>query len=221
MPSQKQDTLRCPDCKGRCQPWKAGGKIKDPEVASCATCKNTGRVPHPVVKTVTCIGPDDAKTCDGTGLVLTGDVPRTDTGGVGTGRDSLYESGDERVLMPYAEYIEDDKVLDVYVPYLRTARRCLGCGKHGTKKSPHADGCEKPGYYGVPLTLGYNPLLATARVSCRGAVQLFPRATGYIDEETGEYVPSLRECMIPRCRTEVAEVPFDYVLQPGEEFLPS
>ena len=147
-------------------------------------------------------------------------LPRTDGEGIGIGRDVLYEAGDD-FLISYAAYCEDDKILDVYVPYMRTARRCTQCGRHGIKKSPHRDGCACTTYYGVPLTLGYNPLLETGRVSTRGCIQLFPRKTGFIDEPTGEYVPSLRECIVPRCSTEVVSVPDSYVLGPGEEMLPA
>jgi len=215
VPSPSEKPVRCRTCKG--------------QALVCDDCMGVGKK---VYKLINCCRVEFGepgengkptiikhKTCDGTGYVLSGNIPRTDTGGVGTGRDALYESGDE-LLMAYAAYCEDDKVLDVYLPYLRGARRCLDCGACGTKKSPHHEGCSGPGYYDVPLTLGYFSLLATGRVSCRGAIQLFPRKPGYIHEVTLEYVYSLRECIVPRCKTEVVEVPDGHVLQEGEQWLP-
>jgi hypothetical protein len=60
-------------------------------------------------------------------------------------------------------------------------------------------------------------VLDTGRVSYRGYVQLLPRRPGFVDKETGEYVPSLRECIVARDpQYAEVEVPDDYVLQPGE-----
>jgi len=221
VPHHEQPTLRCPDCKGRCQPWKAGGKVKEPTVATCATCENAGRVLHHNVKLKGCEGPEGEVTCDGTGLLLTKDVPRTEGGGVSFGADACHESGDE-FLMSYGDFGEDGKVLKDYVPYLRTGRVCVHCGEHGTKKFPHAETCVTS--LGVPekwrdvgIFLKSNVLLENGRVSYRGYVQLFPRAPGFVDRETGQYIPSLRECFVARGpRVEHVQVPIDYVLQPGE-----
>lgn len=184
----------------------------------------------------------DTKTCDGTGFVLPVAVPRAEKGGVGKGRDPLVESGDE-FLMSYGSYLEDAKVLKDYVPWLRRGRACLVCGQPGTEKRPHVSTCStaarftRVGDDGVPvvevpaecyrdiaLTLRPNTPLETERVSyIDGYVQLLPRAPGFIDNEpggTGEYIPSLRECITARGpRYEIVDVPEDYVLQPGEEFM--
>lgn len=50
----------------------------------------------------------------------------------------------------------------------------------------------------IPLTLRPNPVLDTGRVSYDGVIQLLPRASGRKDKKTGEYVPSLRECIVAR-----------------------
>lgn len=222
VPSAKQAELRCPDCKGRCQPYKAGGKIKAPDVASCATCHTTGKVPHHNIKMVNCIGPSDEKTCDGTGLFLTPDVPRSDADGIAFGRDTCFESGDE-LLMAFGAFKEDEKILKDYVPYLRKARVCVACGKVGDEDSPHVEGCTAPGWQDINLTLRSNAVLETGRVSYKGYIQLFPRAPGYLVDNgdgTYTYIPSLRECIVARAPThEVVEVPADYTLQPGESFV--
>lgn len=231
VPHPEQPTLRCPDCKGRCQPWKSGGTVKPPTVATCATCSNTGRVPHHIVKMKGCEGPLDAKgkpakTCCGTGLILPEDVPRSDGGDVSFGRDSCHESGHE-FLMSFGDFKEDAKVLKDYIPYLRTARVCIGCGHTGVKKDPHAESCPgltgtTPGWLDINLTLKSNAILETGRVSYRGYIQLFPRAPGFIVNDPsspfhGQYIPSLRECFVARGPTyEYVQVPTNYQLQPGE-----
>lgn len=191
VPSPEQKQLRCPDCRGRCQPWKAGGQIKEPTVAFCATCKTTGKVPHPNPKMIGCVDFDEAgekvKTCDGSGLLLTEDVPRSDKEGIGKGRDPLNESGDD-FLMSYGAFLEDAKVLKDYVPYLEEAR--VYNEKDGTYKD-------------IPLTLSPNVVLETGRVSYNGYIQLFPRKTGFKDNDTnspfyGQYIPSIRECIEAR-----------------------
>jgi hypothetical protein len=124
IPSPTQKPLRCPACRGRCQPWKGGGKIKEPTVEYCATCATeqcptgSGKVPHPRPELIGCVLPEKVKTCDGTGYALTESVPKTNTGGVGKGRSVLHESGDE-FLMRLGDYKKNAKVLRVYVPYLR------------------------------------------------------------------------------------------------------
>lgn len=183
----------------------------------------------------------DTKTCDGTGFVLPVGVPKTDKGGVGKGRDPLIESGDE-FLMSLGSYLEDAKVLKDYVPWLRRGRACVECCQPGTEKRPHISTCgtaarfTRVGDDGVPvvevpaenyrdiaLTLRPNTPLETERVSyIDGYVQLLPRAPGFKDNEpggTGEYIPSLRECITARGpRYEIVEVPEDYVLQEGESY---
>lgn len=200
VPHGVQPQLRCPDCKGRCQPWKAGGKVKEPTVADCARCKNTAKVDHHNVKMTGC------DPCCATGLVLTEHTPWTDGGDVGIGRDALHESGDE-FLMSLGDYKEDAKILKDYVPWLRRGRVCLECGAHGTeggkKASPHKEDCKRPGYCDVALTLSANAVLDTGRVSYRGYVQLLPRAPGYVVKDPGspfhgKYIPSIRECIVAR-----------------------
>lgn len=226
VPSAKQDSLRCSECKGRCQPWKGGGKINAPTVAECLTCANTGRVPHPVIKTTTCIAPDgETKTCDGTGLVLTEDVPRSDKEGISFSKDACFESGDE-FLMSFGAFKEDAKDLKDYIPWLRRARLCTACGRSGVIKGknpdPHADDCPAlsglwSGWRDIRMLLKSNPILETGRVSFRGYIMLLKRAPGYVDPETKQYIPSMRECFVPTGPSyATVSVPDDYVLQPGE-----
>lgn len=170
----------------------------------CETCKGTGKVPSPAnpKSKIICFrlsedGVTKIKTCDGTGLQLSGDVPRSEKDGIGYGRSYLIESGDE-FLMNYAEVLEDQKTLSVYVPFLRTGRICTECGNHGTEKFPHSEGCSQPGWKDIPLTLRPNPILDTGRMSYDGAVMLLPRKPGYIHGPTGRYIPSLRECFRAR-----------------------
>ncbi len=106
-------------------------------------------------------GATNCKACNGTGLDLsTAPVPMTlptekmtaagqDSGNVQIGRDQLFESGDE-LLIEYAAYMEDDKILDTYVPFLR-------------------EGVD------APINLRPNPVLDTGRVSYSGVIQLLPR----------------------------------------------
>lgn len=169
----------------------------------CPVCEGTGKVPSPKnpKSKIICFKLDEygnkKKTCDGTGLVLNPDVPRSEKDGIAYGRDVLAESGDE-TLMNYSSYLEDQKTLNVYVPYLRTARVCTDCGKHGTEDSPHVDGCAMSGWKDIPLILRPNPILDTGRVSYDGTIQLMPRKPGFVDKSTGIYIPSLRECIMAR-----------------------
>lgn len=196
VPSPEEKTLRCDKCKGRCMPWKAGGKIKEPTVTQCDSCKNTGRVAHHNPKMIGCMTLDEngekQKTCDGTGLRLTEDVPRSDKEGVGKGRDPCIESGDD-FLMSYGSYLEDAKILKDYVPNLREAR------------IENEDGT----YRDIPLTLNPNPVLETGRVSYSGYVQLYPRKPGYWDLDTKTYVPSIRECLEARDGFVLGSIDYD------------
>lgn len=97
--------------------------------------------------------------CDGSGLHLPPDVPRSEKGGISKKRDVLNESGDE-FLMSYADYDAASKIVDVYIPFLRNTDR---------------DGNAHPG---KPLTLRPNPLLETGRTSYDGVIQLLPRTGG-------------------------------------------
>lgn len=168
----------------------------------CLVCDGTGKVASPAnpkSKIICFLLSDNGekqKTCDGTGLILHPDVPRSEKEGIGYGRSFLIESGQE-FLMNYAEVMEDAKILSVYVPFLRTGRMCITCGRHGTAKDPHVEGCAMAGWQDIPLTLRPNPILDTGRVSYDGAIQLMPRKQGFIGNG-GENVPSLRECFVAR-----------------------
>lgn len=132
---------------------------KDP----CSACAGTGKVPSPKTEGRTKI---NCEACNGTALdlskveALTEDgpdeeeiaVPRTDKGGVGKGRDVLFESGNP-LLMDYAVFKLDQKIESTYLPWLR--------------KGLHA-----------PLTLRPNELLETGRTSYGDVVQLCPREGG-------------------------------------------
>jgi DNA polymerase-1 len=132
--------------------------------------------------------PINCKKCAGTGLDLdSAPVPRTPTGGVETSRDALSESGDE-LLMEFAHFSEDAKILDTYVPYLR----------EGVRNG-------KP----VPINLRPNVILETGRSSYSGVIQLLPRKggvrecfkarPGYVfgscDYEGGELVTHAQSCL--------------------------
>lgn len=95
--------------------------------------------------------------CDGTGLVIPALVPRTPAHGICADRDVLEESSDPD-LEAWAEYGKVDKLEGTYLPALRRA-------------------------VAQPLNIEPNPLLATARTSYKGIIQLIP--------------PNARECVIP------------------------
>lgn len=144
----------CQACGGKCITCK-GTKLtpssKTGRQVKCAACGGTG-------------APKKCEECRATGLDLAGvPVPRTETGDVGRGRDALDESGDE-FLMQYSGYTEDAKLRDVYIPFLRSARRAV------------ADG-----WVDIPLTLRPNPILETGRTSYDGVILLLPRSGGVRD----------------------------------------
>jgi hypothetical protein len=116
--------------------------------AECPECGATGQVKGKGKKLIGC------KPCSGTGIKLDDcpSIPRTETGGVQTSRDALAESGDD-LLMDFAEFGEDSKILDTYVPFLR----------EGAKG---------------PINLRPNVLLETGRTSYSGVIQLLPRQGG-------------------------------------------
>ncbi len=173
-------TIRCTACRGK----SVKALKKNDPTGLCDACSNTGQIPN-TRDTIVCFTVDEdgkkQKTCDGTGLILTGNVPRSDKEGIGYGMDVLEESGDE-CLMSYGRHQADAKILNVYVPYLREAR------------IQNEDGS----YSDIPLTLRPNVLLATGRVSYDKVIQLFPREPGHVDKESKEWVPSLRECIVAR-----------------------
>lgn len=120
----------------------------------CRTCESTGRVPAKTAgKTKICpiCRGDKFPRCDAcmqTGRVLISAVPRTETGLIAKGRDSLIES-DDATLIEYAEWGAKSKVIKTYVPFLRQ-----------------------------PNNIRPNVLVETGRTSYRGVIQLLPRDMG-------------------------------------------
>lgn len=94
--------------------------------------------------------PVNCKTCDGTGLDVSG-APRTPSGGVSGDRDTLVESGDHD-LTAFGEN-EAEKIRDTYLPFLES-------------------GVDRP------ISLRPNVLVASGRVSYDGIIQLLPREGG-------------------------------------------
>lgn len=153
---------------------------------TCTACGGSGKIHKqfskrdpmkPVGKPVNCTA------CSATGLDLTtAAVPMTDpsdkfpTGQVQTGRDQLVNSGDEH-LMAYGEYGEDAKILETYVPWLRSGAS-------------------------APITLRPNIILETGRTSYDGPVQLLPRRVSArlrgVLAARGARVRGVRECIVPR-----------------------
>jgi hypothetical protein len=199
--SSKAKPVKCPACKGVARPAIASttglAAFTTAPPPPCLTCSGAGAIPNPR-QLVNCT------TCGATGLDLDAapHLPKTETGRVGTGRDVLNESGDE-MLMALADHMEDAKTLDVYVPWLRSAREPVA--GHGPLCSVPTDdkaACSCPGpYRDIAKTLWPNVLLETGRISYMGVVQLLPRAPGYW-----------------RTYRETVEVAYDYVLQDGESW---
>lgn len=76
--------------------------------------------------------------------------------------------------------------------------------------------CQGP-FRSLKLHPRYRLPLETGRVSSESLIQVLPREPGYVDDDSKEYVPSFRECIVPPM--EEIEVPEDYVLQEGEEWV--
>lgn len=97
--------------------------------------------------------------CSGTQLDLdrAPNVPRTPTGGVEAGRDTLNESGDE-LLIDFAQFGETAKLESTYLPWLQS-----GIDDQGRSR---------------PINLRPNVLLETGRASYGDVVQLLPRGMG-------------------------------------------
>lgn len=203
VPSPASKPIRCSTCRGRSIPFKMRGQLMMP-TEDCHRCKNTGQMPNPRPAMITCFkldsdGKTRLKTCDGTGMNIES-VPRSEKDGIAYGADVLHESGDD-FLMSYGDFGEDAKDLNVYIPYLRTARvpadghleDCeVKLGKRGAT-------CLCPGpYQNIPLTLRPNIVLETGRVSYDGVIQLFKRAPGVYDEYSKKWIPSLRETIRAR-----------------------
>lgn len=128
----------------------------------CERCHGSGKVPSTspsalksrTPKLINCkvVGIDGArKGCDSTGLDLdTGPaVPRTDSGGVSTSRDTLVESGDEH-LMAYSEN-EGEKLRSTYLPFVEQG-------------------------LDIPITPRPNVLVASGRSSYEEVIQQLPRS---------------------------------------------
>lgn len=177
--------IRGPDVKGKNEGSEDQALLKRfvaiayGATKSCPVCQGTSKVTSPKSG-----NPINCTACSATGFDRTGvDIPQTDTGGVGAGRDVLFESGDE-LLMAYGEYKLDAKIDSTYLPWLRK-----GIGK--------------------PLTLRPNVLLETGRTSYGEVVQQIPRAGGvrecmvaregyYLgscDYEMGELVTHAQSCL--------------------------
>lgn len=120
---------------------------------ACVACNATGKVPSPKTEGRTKINCDD---CNGTGYTLTPEVPRTDKGQVAVGADALVESGHE-LLIEYAAYNKDQKVVEDYIPFFRQR------DKEGNE------------YRGITLTLRPNVMLENGRVSYDGKIMMLPR----------------------------------------------
>ncbi len=147
----------------------------------CVECSGTRRVPSPTSKTkgatINC------KACDGVGLRLPPEVPRSDKGGVGKSRDVLCESGDE-LLMEYGEQ-PSKKIKTTYIPLLRRGRACNVCGKTGAATrtgKAHEDWCSaqngEAGYRPIPLIVRVDPLKETLRAAIEDGLHSMPRAGG-------------------------------------------
>ncbi len=227
VPSPKAKTIRCRECRGasaatKMTPAVLAWKVGHPH--GCDACHSQGTYVDPTALVI-CYGgmeedPEEEgklrkiKTCDGTGLALIPNVPRSDKEGVGYGRDVLNDSGDEH-LIALAAFQEDAKDLNVYVPFFRRARmpvaghspecphpkkakdlctcHALGCPSQREENKEQCT-CYQRGFYkSIPLTLWPNTIVETGRVSYDGIIQLLRRATGYMND-LDQYVPSLREC---------------------------
>lgn len=97
------------------------------------------------------------KDCNGTGLFVPSLVPRTPSHGICADRDVLTESSDAD-LEAWAEFGKHDKMEQTYGPALEKG-------------------------ISQPINIEANPLLATARTSYKGIIQLIPALA--------------RECVIP------------------------
>lgn len=179
----------------------------------CTVCQGTGKVPSQKSKNKN--AKVNCEACDGTTLQLPPEVPRSPSGQVAKGADTLQESGDE-LLMSYNDQ-EGDKILSTYIPLMRRARACNHCGEPGSGKRKHKHDCPVAvdpnleadvGYREVPLLPYINSIVETGRCAVEDGLHGLPRSGG------------VRECFMARPpQYEVVEVPDDYVLQQGEELV--
>lgn len=118
----------CSTCAGTCK--VASAKTDNP--VGCRMCDSTGlnldSAPVPRTKGSkcrTCSGKREYTTAtkanpDGAIIACRQCVGQPDiVPGCGTGRDALYESGDDDVLIPFGEYLLKAKILETYIPFLR------------------------------------------------------------------------------------------------------
>ncbi len=119
--------------------------ISDKHKINCQDCRATG-LDLRTAPRLSCTDPSD----------------KFPNGQVQAGRDQLYESGDD-TLGELAEWLEEARYEQTYIPYLRRARiECVGPNGEVYYKSR-------------PLTLKPNVLLETDRVSYSDSIQQFPR----------------------------------------------
>jgi hypothetical protein len=142
-------TAPCPACHGVC--WQCNGTTRIPgaranTTKTCPNCKPTKKEDKPRPR---------CDTCKKTGLDIDSaavPVPRAEKGGISSGRDALHESGDN-ALIDLAEWLEEKKILQTYVPYLRKGGQ-------------------------IPLTLKPNVLKETGRTSYGDVIHQLPRSGG-------------------------------------------
>lgn len=115
--------------------------------SKCSVCSGTAKVPSEKTKNkVKC------KACDGTGLELNNDVPRTAAGGIAADRDTFSEC-DDAELMEYVEAAKNDKLLETYIPFLQEGAKAR-------------------------INVRPNVLVESGRASYDGLIQLIPRDGG-------------------------------------------
>ncbi len=163
----------------------------------CQVCANTvgkkgeflpGKVPSQSNGGKTLVNCDE---CNGSGLKIVPDVPRTEAGQIAISRDALNQSGEE-LLVSYADFGEGKKIKTVYIPYLRNTDKETGLT-----------------YPNVPRVLRPNSIVETGRASYDGATMLLPRhggvrecheaRPGYVfsstDYRAGELVTHAQSCL--------------------------
>lgn len=168
--------LKLGHSKSRIARWVASAYGASGE---CQTCGGVGKVPSPSKKMPVRRAYDPEKDgvgctdCASTGfdlltapgLTMTDPSGKFPRGQVKADADTLNESGDD-TLRALADYEEDAKTVENYIPYLRKAQITI-TGPDGVRIR-----------YPRPLTLRPNVLLETDRVSYADQIQQFPRDGG-------------------------------------------
>lgn len=170
-----------------------------------------GKVPSPATAGKTLI---NCSACDGSGLFLPPQVPRSKSGEIGTSRDVKCESGDE-LLMEYGEQ-PSKKIKTTYIPLMRKGRACNVCGLTGVKtkyREAHEEWCTAPngeaGYRPIPYNVRTDPLKETLRAAIEEGLHSMPRhggvrecfraRPGYVysseDYKAGELVTLAQACL--------------------------